>query len=310
MLSFFPFKDLGNTSRHIAAIRDREGVTKECIFFTELSRGEKAPANDFAQQLAQYTVEGSTPEDFRMKDEYCLDILPSNGIKGLQRETVSVFGKSGSGKSWQIKNYIRNYLLLHPSNRVYFYSMNLLRNDPSYEEDLVEKITQIDLLSVDCPIDPSKYPNTLFVFDDVLDVKVSISPQTHFPNYANLPLNERTKLERECDKKAGSVKGLLNASVKNILNLGRKYNVSCISVYHKLKSGIDSTFIVEESSSCWLFPYTASKKTLASFLEERLSFSKEDSERIAREKFYQYDFLYVNSAGKHFIFTPNRFLFL
>lgn len=308
MLSFKPLKE--KASRHIATIENSTGDVKECIFFTELSRGEHKPTNSFEEDLKQYVTEDSTPTDFRMKDDFKLSILPSNDTTGLQRETVSVFGKSGSGKSWQIKNYIRNYNLLRPKNKIFFYSMNRLENDTSYDEDLLEKITQIDLMSVDCAVDPEYYRDSLFIFDDVLDVKISISPASVFPGYKTANLQERSKMEKECDKKSTSVKSLLNASVKNILNLGRKYNISCIAVYHKLKSGMDSTFVVEESSSCWLYPYTASKKTIASFLEERLSFSKDDSEKISNEQFFQYDFLYINNSGKLFYFTPNHFMIL
>lgn len=310
MLSFKPL--LPGRSRHVASIDDSEGNTQQLLFFTEVGRKETIPENNFEEELKEYVEEDSTPQDFRVKEQYKLNIVPSNNITGLQRETISVFGKSGSGKSWQIKNYIRNYKLLHPGNNVYFYSLNKLENDPSYDEDLLENITQIDLMSVDCAILPENYKDSLFVFDDVLDVKFSLSPAEVFGlQYRLADIATKSRLERECNKKATSIKSFLNESVKNILNLGRKYNASCIAVYHKLRSGIESTFAVEESSACWLYPYTATKQALHSFMAERLSFSKDDIKAFAKnEEFYQYDFLCINNAGKLFYFTPNHFKFV
>lgn len=309
MLSFKPL--IPGKSRHVASIEDSEGDIKELIFFTEVGRKEKIPENDFEKRLQDYTEEGSTVDDFHVTDDYRLNIVPSNNIKGLQRETVSIFGKSGSGKSWQIKNYIRNYSLLHPGNKIYFYSMNKLENDPSYDADLLKKITQINLMSVDCAIHPEKYSESLFIFDDVLDVKFSLSPGDVFGlQYRLADLTAKSKMERDCSKKAASIKCFLNESVKNILNVGRKYDTSCIAVYHKLRSGIDSTFAVEESSSCWLYPYGATKHALHGFMTERLSFSKEEIKEFSKEQFYQYDFLYINNSGKLFYFTPNHFKFI
>ena len=297
-------------SRHIAAIEDSHGETVELIFFTEQARGTSLNNEDFATQLAKYTKEGSSPTDFLMRDEYHLTIVPSNAIKGLQRETVAVFGKSGSGKSWSIKNYLRWYNLLYPRNKILFFSKNSLCNDPSYDEDLVEKITQVNLATMDSAIVPEQHRDSLLVFDDVLDSEITLSPNTIFPEYATASLAARNKMERECEKKARSVMACLNNSVKDALNLGRKYNLSCIAVYHKLRSGVNSTFVVEESSSCWLYPYTASKETIAGFLQQRLSFPKKTAAAIASEKFYSFDFLYVNNAGKLFYFTPNHFKFV
>lgn len=309
MLSFKAL--IPKRSRHIASIEDVEGETKEIVFFTEIARGEKIPTNNFEEELKKYTEEGSTVEDFKLKDEYRFNIIPSNTITGFQRETVAILGQNGSGKSWQIKNYIRNYSLLRPGNKIFFYSLNKLENDPTYDKDLLEKITQIDLMSVDCAILPEKFQDSLIIFDDVLDVKFSLSPaEVYGLEYQQADLTKKKKLADVCDKKSTSIKTFLNESLVNVINLGRKYNVSCISVFHKLKSGVDSTFAVEQSSSCWLYPYVESKQTLCGFLFDRLSFSREDVKEFSKEKFYQYDFLYINRGGKLFYFTPNHFKFI
>lgn len=309
MLSFKPL--IPGASRHVAAIQDQQNNTKEMIFFTEVGRNAKLPANTFAKDLEQYVEPGFAVTDFKMLEGFKLAILPSNPIDGLPRETVSIFGKSGSGKSWQMKNYISNYAMMHPDNPIYFYSLNRLQNDPSYPEELREKITQIDLMTVDCAILPEHFSNALFVFDDVLDVTASISPAEMFgEEYLTADITARSRMERECDKKAQSIRACLNASVKNILNLGRKYGCSALLGYHKLRSGSAATYAVEESSSCWLYPHSATKSALASFLQERLSFSKQDVQELEKEEFFQFDFLSINNSGKLFFFTPNHFKFL
>lgn len=309
MLSFKPIK--ANASRHIASIEDKDGNFKELIYFTELSRVDKVTDNNFEEELKQYTTPSSTIKDFHMNNDHQLTIMPSNDTKGLQRETVSVFGKSGSGKSYQINNYIMNYHTLKPRNKIFYFSVNDIKRDESIDDATREFITQVDLLAIDAVMDVKDFENSLVVFDDVLDVTVPIRPDLLFgERYTLGNVTERSKMERECSKRAESIKSSLHLSVKNILNLGRKYNISCIAVYHKLRSGSESTFLVEESSSCWLYPYTATKKPLMGFLEERLSLSKEDAKEIAQEKFYQWEFLYLNNSGKLFYFTPNHFKFL
>ena len=311
MLSFKPLKD--NASRHIASIEDNEGKIAELLYFTELSRDEEetTQASGFAGELTKYTLPGSSPTDFHMKRDYKLSIIPSNNIKGLQRETVSIFGKSGSGKSWQIKNYIRNYHLLKPKNDIFFLSLNKLADDESFDEDLCDIIQQVNLRSINKALSPKDFENSLFIFDDILDVNMSLDPEDVFgEQYQRAGFKDQVKMEKDCEAKTSAIKIFLNKTVQNILNQGRKYNVSCLAVYHKMKSGPSSVFLVEESSSCWLYPYGASKRTIASFLEERLSLSKDDTASLAKEKFYQYDFLSVNNSGKIYYFTPNHFKFL
>lgn len=309
MLSFKPL--IPGASRHVAAIQDQQNNTKRMIFFTEVGRNAKLPENTFAEDLEQYVEPGFTVSDFKMREGFKLTILPSNPIDGLRRETISVFAKSGSGKSKTTADYVKLYQLLHPENVVYFYSLNKLELDPSYPEEVRERMVQVDLLSVDCALDPEQIPNSLAIFDDCLDVTYSLSPPQVFgEEYLTADLTARSRMERECDKKAQSIRTFLNASVKNILNLGRKYNTSCISIFHKLRGGSAATFAVEESSACWLYPHSATKSALASFLQERLSFSKQDVQELEKEEFFQYDFLSINNSGKLFFFTPNHFKFL
>lgn len=308
MLSFNPVKE--NASRHVAAILDKQDDRNpvEFIYFTELSRGDKKPETDFEEKLKQYTVEGSTVKDFKLKDDrYELMILPSNNVKGIQREAISVFGKPGCGKSYQIAQYVRNYLVARPRNKVYFYSANKLKNDPSYDEYLREKIIQVDLMTVDCPIDPADYTDSLFIFDDVLDVDVGINPAEVFEGYATAPFNQKMKMQKDCDKQSKAVGALLNSSVRSIYNLGRKYNISCIAVYHKHYSGERSTFVLQGCTSCWVFPYSTTDSVLKSFLADKLSFPKEEAQAVVDRDHFLWEFMTINNSGKIFYFTPNHF---
>ena len=307
MLSFKPLKE--NASRHIASIEDSKGNFKETLWFTELEDEYDKPVDNFAEEMKQYTTSDSTPQDFRLKKGYKLSILPSNPVDNLQRESIAIFGAPGSGKTWQINNYVANYHLMYPRNKIDYYSAN--DQDASFDEETERHINRKKLWDVNGIIDVKQSGDSLIIFDDVLDVVVPIDPMDVYgEEYFQASLRDQLRMQKDCDAKAKSVNGYLNKSVVNILNLGRKYNINCIVVYHELRSGKPATFVVNLSSCCLLFPYLESRQTLMDYLKDRLSFSKQDIKQFEQEKFFNHNFMYLNKAGKRFYFTPNHFKFL
>jgi hypothetical protein len=111
---------------------------------------------------------------------------------------------------------------MKPRNKIYFFSLNKLADDESFDEDLRDIMVQVNLMTINEAIKPKKYENSLFVFDDILDVNMSLDPEDVFGEvYTYVDLPTQIKMEEECDKKRAAIKVYLNKSVKNILNQGR-----------------------------------------------------------------------------------------
>lgn len=307
MLSFKPLKE--NRSRHIASIEDKGGNCLETLWLTELKDRYDQLDSNFAEEMKKYVTEDSTPENFFMKKGYKLSILPSNYVTDLHRDSIAIFGVPGSGKTWQINNYITNYKALHPRNKVYYYSIN--KQDESMDEVIEEMITRVKLWEVDSVIDVMKEANTLHIFDDVVDANISIDPRDVYgEEYTLASFKDQIKMQKDCIEKAKMVRYYINQSASNILLLGRKYHIGCMIVYHELRGGKAPTTVVNLSSGCWLFPYTESRDTVCDYIKQRLSFSRKHIKELESEVFYPHDFMCVNKAGKRYYFTPNHFKFL
>jgi hypothetical protein len=96
----------------------------------------------------------------------------------------------------------------------------------------------------------------------------------------------------------------IRQSVTNILKNGRKRKLSIVVVDHRLNSGPFTFDVITQCSSFWLFPYANnSKDSLITWLRNKLSFGKSEAEAVASLTFYQFDFLFINKAGKKFCMT-------
>lgn len=90
--------------------------------------------------------------------------MPPDADKGQRREVWFVTGPSGSGKSYWIRSYVRNYIKMFPGNSVY-----LLSSMPSDETlDAVNEIKRLDIdkIVTTPPKDIKTFKNTLVIIDD------------------------------------------------------------------------------------------------------------------------------------------------
>ena len=135
------FKKVNDSSRHIATIINREAnKSEELIFFSELGRFESINNDEFERKVKKYKAENVENDDtLILKNEYKFELVPSNSVSNLERETIAIFGKSGSGKSFTIKKYIKNYLKIFPKNKVYYISLNDIFKDESFKDIIGNK---------------------------------------------------------------------------------------------------------------------------------------------------------------------------
>lgn len=200
-------------------------------------------------------IEFSESKYYKVLDGMKIEVIPRH-IEA-QQDRLYVSGPSGSGKSRFSSIYARNYLLQFPGNRVFIFSRKEF--DPildgvvpglirvALNRELVGTVTRpgTDVLN--------EYSNSLLLFDDfdgVEDVTIRTAVQ-HFKN--------------------------------SMLNLGRQYGISIISITHKLLSGVKSREEMIEATHFVVFPQSnigEVKKLFKSYC----GFEKEHIEKILDEE--------------------------
>lgn len=121
---------------------------------------------------------------------------PEGKDEKVKREVLLVTGRSGCGKSYWIRSYVRNYLKLYPQHSVYL--MSSLGFDDTLDE--VKDIKRIDLdkLVANPPKDVKTWKDSLVIIDDVegLDAAKSAAVQRVQDMIASEGRHEGTTLIR------------------------------------------------------------------------------------------------------------------
>jgi len=135
---------------------------------------------------------------------------------------ISVFGSSGSGKSYWIGKYLQAYKKKFPKNNIYIFSPIL--NDPAFSEAKPQYV-KIDDGIVENPLDikESEFKNSVMVFDDIESL--------------NKPYKQLIEVFRD-----------------QVLECGRHYNQTAICVSHIILNGQSTRRILNESSKIVVFP--------------------------------------------------------
>lgn len=331
----FSFKELKETSRTFAIVEEvKTGKAQEVVYFTTWTRNDVIPEDaqeDYHKTLGKYSQSNGA-----LDPKYQFKILPnSTPVEGFERDAIYVSGQAGSGKSWQIGNYIEKYHRFYPDNTIMYVSVNNIENDPSLDKvtalrrivtdpktgkDVeVPVVQQINLMSIESVIDHKTWHNVLFVFDDIIDIKPTVNPD-EIVNMLNeeekkkfiktrMTLKERESLENYVLRKMKRCVGYIRDSIGNLLNGGRKNRISVVVVDHKLNTGPVTCAYIAQCTTFWLFPYSNnSKRSLKTWLISKVSFDEEEADKVANMEFLQFDFLYVNRAGKKFCMTPDRLI--
>ena len=331
----FSIKEINQASRSFGYLEEvATKEAKEILYFTTRVRddGITEKVIDECEQELQKYYQGNEA----LPSKYQFRILPCIDFKeGFERDAVYCCGGPGSGKTWQIANYIQNYHKFYPENQILYVSANNIENDASLDRVLSLKRTvidpktkkpveervlkQINLLSVESAIDHQEWKDTLFIFDDIIDMKPTVNINEVIAQLTEeekkkfmkngCTLKEKESLENYTLRKMKRCIGYIRDSITNLLKGGRKQRISLIIVDHKLNSGPATCDFISQCSSFWLFPYANnSKESLKTWLRGKISFDKEEAATIAEIEFYQFDFLFINKAGKKFCMTPDRLI--
>jgi len=169
---------------------------------------------------------------------------------GAERSIIYITGPSGSGKSTYVKNYLLEYKKVFKKNKIYLFSS--LPEDKTLDEEKKLELNRIvigDNLLTD-PIQIEDLQDSVCIFDDV-------------DNLSN-------------KKYRDAVYAVLN----NILEIGRHYNISCLSTNHLTTNGRETRRIFNEASSVVFFPFAGAGKGLKYMCETYLGLDKNDMKKI------------------------------
>lgn len=306
------FSKINKDSRAVAIVYDKQkDRTKEVVYLTKKKRGIDYDAEDFSEKLKKYINDDQSDDEISLKSRYEFQPVPPTEFSPDYKRFVNyIVGKSGSGKSFYTSLFVEKYHLLHPNNKIFYISNNPLSNDVSYSEELKEFIQEIDLSTINGVIDFTEFKDSLFIFDDIIDVAISLDPNSIAnqiikekatstrQQQVELTLKDKEYLDKIVLKRGKIVKQYIIQSIYSLLKLGRKNSLSVLITDHKLFSGDISSQIISESHNITLFPYgNVSNLKLKQFLTEKVSFDKDQAEEIIKNEFYQYDFLTLLTEG-------------
>lgn len=136
-----------------------------------------------------------------------------------------ISGPSGSGKSTFAANYTNMYKKLNPKNEIYIFSRGDIEDDPAFNK--IKKIKQLNYSSEYLEdFETTYFDNCLFIFDDIATI-----------------IDEKQKNQ-------------IFKIITDILEVGRKNNISCIFTSHLINMNERklTRTILNESHFIVLFP--------------------------------------------------------
>lgn len=265
-------------------------------------------------------------KELKLKPEYEFAYCPPDFGKNKQRLTSFIVGKAGSGKSFQVANFLKYYHHMYPKNKIYFVSCADIRADSSFTDLVAKKSFRkmcipVNLYSFRSKLEFKEFDNCIFVFDDVLDVKIPVSLENVAFEFLKTKMNardikvnqvyecierEKRKLSQMAFADAKLIKINILEAMNSLLKNGRKNGISVMVTEHKLFAGPNSTEVLSEMDNVMLFPYgNTSDETLIRFLREKLSLGLTQAREIVKKQYMKFQFLMINVDGANFEMTSN-----
>ena len=202
--------------------------------------------------VSDYNQKVSNPKsDIKLNDEN--QRFQVVGDPKSERDIIYVTGRSGSGKSYFIKDYVINYYKkIHKNNPVFLFSA--LKDDKTIDE--IPKLIRINLnneFANDDDITVKDFEDSCIIFDDTdtLKNKIVLAKVNHLLN--------------EC------------------LQVGRHYKITCLITKHTACNSNDTKIILAESHQFVVFPQGLGNKSLKYLLDNYLGLDNSQIKKIKNQ---------------------------
>jgi len=173
--------------------------------------------------------------------------------KTKERSIIYCSGKSGSGKSYFVMKYVKEYQIQHPKNDVILFS--------SITSDVgsLDKIKKLKKMKLDDAFINDKeldnienYKNTMVIFDDTDCIN---------------------------DKR---LKQKINGILNKILETGRHENVSCCYTSHLSTKGFETKTILNETHLIVYFPQGSPPRVIKNLLENYIGLNNNQIQNVKK----------------------------
>ena len=165
-----------------------------------------------------------------------------------ERSIIYITGKSGSGKSWYCKEWIKQYKKLYPKNPIYIFSS--LDEDPTIDE--IKDLKRIKLTP--------EFLKENFTSEDFKDSLV-IADDTDC-------LTDKKMLKH------------VNKILDSILQIGRHWKTSLLNTSHISCNGASTKMILNECNNIVFFPSGMGNRNLKYLLDNYLGLDKKQIETV------------------------------
>lgn len=170
----------------------------------------------YEKSNSDISVKAMSKKDLRelyVYDDGTIEPLPD--FNNTQRIYIS--GPTGSGKSYYIRKWLKQYIKVFPKRKIYLFS-DMLEDVALDDFKQIQRIQIDDNIKNKKPIRPEKFKNSIVIFDDIDSIQ---------------------------DKKIyQAILSLQNS----ILKTGRKLGITCIVTNHLMNNGIKTKEIYNECS--------------------------------------------------------------
>jgi len=224
----------------------------------------------------------------------------------FDRFVCSIIGASGSGKSVFASKLLKQYHKMQKENEIFLFSNKARGEDPALDLDFITEHVDINE-HVTKPINVTKYPNSLFVFDDIIESIVLNEESTFFKSVENEKPAVKARLIKERQQE---LQRIINQSIQNILSLGRSRKISCIMIRHAYKNG-GSNLLKSEATHIVSFP-TSNGAKFNEYLKDYEGLSRNQIKAInsLEESKSRFQFIYMSKQGCKYIVSNRNIISL
>lgn len=198
--------------------------------------------------------------------------------KNLERNVLFVAGESGSGKSYFIREYSKEYNKMYKNNPIYLISY-LMYDETLEKYDKIERINVFDdkekkFLNDCLDMDLKEFENSFIIFDDIDSIT--------------------NKKEKE----------IIYNFLYKLLRIGRHFNISVAYLGHELYNNLGK--ILNESHCITFFPQFLNYKKMKYLLESHFGLSNNQIDKI--KKINSRSITYIKGCKKVILTDSKAFI--
>jgi len=221
---------------------------------------DEVPTNRKLKEIYDMFRESSNKENKVSIKSSEIEIIPC--LEHNQVSNLYVVGRSGSGKSTFIGQYVEKFLnLFGTDSPVYLFSSKPIEQEPAYQS-FIDNIRQIFLTKEE--------------LDQYINSEDGISPYEHFINRKGKSIVIFDDME-DLSKK---VCDLAKSIQSNILKTGRSSGIFTVNCRHVMNSAAKTKDIWVEADKIIFFPLGVPKIHIEYGVGKYLGFSKKDIEEL------------------------------